>query len=143
MSATHQNWFLRSWKWFVPSLVGSCVAVPVGVVALVVLLVFSVIKNLTPYKVALREASTDQRLVRLIGEPVHPGWWVTGSSEAFGPSGSASLMFPVSGPLGKANIFVEASKAAGVWSYRVLSAESENTDWRLNLLPVGSKQVQR
>ena len=52
---------------------GSCVAVPVGLVALVVLLIFSAIKNLTPYKVALREASTDQRLVRLIGEPVHPG----------------------------------------------------------------------
>ena len=122
---------------------GSCVAVPVGVVALVVLLVFSVIKNLTPYKVALREASTDQRLVRLIGEPVHPGWWVTGSSEVSGPSGSASLMFPVSGPLGKANIFVEASKAAGLWSYRVLSAESENADWRLNLLPVDSKQIDK
>ena len=118
-------------------------AVPVGLVALVVLLIFSAIKNLTPYKVVLREASTDQRLVRLIGEPVHPGWWVTGSSEASGPSGSASLMFPVSGPLGKANIFVEASKAAVVWSYRVLSAESENTDWRLNLLPVDSKQMDK
>ena len=68
---------------------GSCVAVPVGLVALVVLLIFSVIKNLTPYKVTLREVSTDQRLVRLIGEPVHPGWWVTGSSEVSGPSGSA------------------------------------------------------
>ena len=142
MSATQQNWFSRNWKWFVPALVGSCIAVPVGIVALVVLLVFSAIKNLTPYKVALREVSADQRVVTLIGEPIHAGWWVAGSSEVSGPSGSASLMFPVSGPLGKANIFVEASKAAGVWSYRVLSAESENIDWRLNLLPVGGKQVE-
>ena len=68
---------------------------------------------------------------------------VTGSSEVSGPSGSASLMFPVSGPLGKANVFVEASKTAGVWSYRVLSAESENAEWRINLLPFDSKQVEQ
>lgn len=139
-SKAHKSWFSRNWKWFVPTLAAGCVAVPVGMIAMIMLMVFGLIKGTTPYKVAVQEASTDQRVIDRIGEPVKVGWWVAGSTETTGPSGSADLMFPVSGPGGTLTIYVEARKSAGVWTYQKLMAGSETLEQRINLLPIDSKR---
>ncbi len=134
-----KSWFSRNWKWFVPTLAAGCIAIPVSMIAIVMLLVFGFIKGMTPYKVAVQEATTDQRVIDLVGEPVQAGWWVTGSTEINGPNGSAALMFPVSGPDGTLTIYVDARRAAGVWTYKDLVAESEATKQRINLLPMDSR----
>ena len=131
-SKTDKSWLAKNWKWLVLVLATGCIALPVGLV----LMIFGLIKNTTPYKVAIQEAASDQRVVGLIGEPIEPGWWVSGSTETSGGKGSTDLMIPVSGPNGRMTIYVVAQKSAGAWSYETLIAESEDSKQRINLLPI-------
>lgn len=131
-SKTDKSWLAKNWKWLVLVLATGCIALPVGLV----LMIFGLIKNTTPYKVAIQEAASDQRVIGLIGEPIEPGWWVSGSTETSGGKGSTDLMIPVSGPNGRMTIYVEAQKSAGAWSYETLIAESEDSKQRINLLPI-------
>ena len=131
-SKTDKSWLAKNWKWLVLVLATGCIALPVGLV----LIIFGLIKNTTPYKVAIQEAASDQRVIGLIGEPIEPGWWVSGSTETSGGKGSTDLMIPVSGPNGRMTIYVEAQKSAGAWSYETLIAESEDSKQRINLLPI-------
>ncbi len=131
-SKTDKSWLAKNWKWLVLVLATGCIALPVGLV----LMIFGLIKNTTPYKVAIQEAASDQRVIGLIGEPIEPGWWVSGNTETSGGKGSTDLMIPVSGPNGRMTIYVEAQKSAGAWSYETLIAESEDSKQRINLLPI-------
>ncbi len=131
-SKTDKSWLAKNWKWLVLVLATGCIALPVGLV----LMIFGLIKNTTPYKVAIQEAASDQRVIDLIGEPIEPGWWVSGNTETSGGKGSTDLMIPVSGPNGRMTIYVEAQKSAGAWSYETLIAESEDSKQRINLLPI-------
>ena len=131
-SKTDKSWLAKNWKWLVLVLATGCIALPVGLV----LMIFGLIKNTTPYRVAIQEAASDQRVIGLIGEPIEPGWWVSGSTETSGGKGSADLIIPISGPNGRMTIYVEAQKSAGAWSYETLIAESEDSKQRINLLPI-------
>lgn len=131
-SKTDKSWLAKNWKWLVLVLATGCIALPVGLV----LMIFGLIKNTTPYRVAIQEAASDQRVIGLIGEPIEPGWWVSGSTETSGGKGSADLMIPVSGPNGRMTIYVEAQKSAGAWSYETFIAESVDSKQRINLLPI-------
>ena len=134
-SKTDKSWLAKNWKWLVLVLATGCIAFAVGLVVMI----FGLIKNTTPYKVAVQEAETDQRIIELIGEPIEPGWWVSGSTETSGGKGSADLMIPVSGPNGKMTIYVEAKKTAGEWTYETIIAESEDSQQRINLLPIDER----
>ena len=131
-SKTEKSWLAKNWKWLVLVLATGCIAFPIGLIVMI----FGLIKNTTPYKVAVQEAETDQRIIELIGEPIEPGWWVSGSTETSGGKGSADLMIPVSGPDGRMTIYVEAQKSAGAWTYETIIAESEDSKQRINLLPI-------
>ena len=60
-SKTEKSWLAKNWKWLVLVLATGCIAFPVGLVVMI----FGLIKNTTPYKVAVQEAATDQRLSNL------------------------------------------------------------------------------
>ena len=133
---TDKSWLAKNWKWLVLVLATGCIAFPVGLVVMI----FGLIKNTSPYKVAVQEAATDQRIIELIGEPIEPGWWVSGSTETNGGKGSADLMIPISGPNGRMTIYVEAQKSAGVWRYQTIVAESEDSQQRINLLSIDDQR---
>ena len=135
-SKTDKSWLAKNWKWLVLVLATGCVAFPVGLVVMV----FGLIKNMTPYKVAVQEAAKDQRVIELIGDPIEPGWWVSGSTETSSGKGSADLTIPVSGPNGRMTIYVEAQKTAGAWTYETIIAESEDSQQRINLLPIDERR---
>lgn len=135
-SKAGKSWFAKNWKWLVLALATGCIAIPVGIIVMV----FALIKNTTPYKVAVQEAATDQRIIDLIGEPIEAGWWVSGSTETSAGSGSTDLMIPVSGPNGSMIIYVQAQKSAGVWTYETVIAESEDSRQRIDLLPIDDER---
>jgi len=87
-----------------------------------------------PYKSALGIVQASPAVHGILGEPIVAGWWVAGSLEVSGPSGSADLSFPVSGPKGEAMVFVEAQKRAGEWRLGTLIVEPEGPTDRLDLL---------
>jgi cytochrome oxidase complex assembly protein 1 len=90
-------------------------------------------KSSEPYKLALSKAKADPRVPAAIGSPVRQGWFVTGSINSTGPSGLADLAIPISGSLGKADIYVTATKAAGEWRLLTLVVEFRASGQRINL----------
>jgi hypothetical protein len=111
---------------------GALLVVALLVVGLSVFLLRT-IQGSDAYKSALGTVQASPAVHGVLGEPIVAGWWVTGSIQVSGPSGSASLSFPVSGPKGEAMVFVEAQKRAGEWTLGTLIVEPEGGD-RLDLL---------
>jgi hypothetical protein len=59
---------------------------------------------------------------------------VLGSINISGTSGNADLAVPLSGPKGKATVYVRARKAMGKWNYNFMQAAIEGSDERIDLL---------
>lgn len=111
-------------------------AVPVGCVTALVLfllfvggifaLVFSLFRSSEPYRQGLARARENPRVQQVLGTPIEPGWFVTGSFNESGASGSADLAIPLSGPKGKGKLYVSAKKETGKWTFQSLSVEAED-----------------
>ena len=116
---------------------GGCLVLLLGLTAFVIVLggfIFQIMKNSDPYEEALDLARRNPEVIEAIGEPVEPGFMVWGSIETSGPSGEASISFPIKGTSGEAQVYVEAEKSAGQWKYSVLAVEIEGQERRINLL---------
>jgi hypothetical protein len=132
-STQPSSWFGRNWKWVVPLGCFTAVAGFVAFVASIVLVVFGFVRSSDVYQHALETASSHPAVIEALGEPVAPGWYVTGSINVQGPSGSADISFPISGPRGKATVFAAAKKRAGRWDYEVLEVQVEGREERIDL----------
>jgi hypothetical protein len=131
---TGSGWFQRNWKWVVP--VG-CLGYAILLAAAgagMTYMIFSMFRRSEVYQRALERARDDPRVRRALGEPIEPGWWVTGNFQINGPSGNASLMIPISGPRNSAWIFAVAEKQAGIWNFEILEVEVHEGDGRIDLL---------
>ncbi len=129
-----KNWWSRNWKWFVPvGCLGSLILFA-GFIALMICLVFGIMKSSDAYKDALAKAKAHPSVQKTIGTPIEEGMFVTGSINLSGPSGQADLSIPISGPDGKATIYVVAAKSAGQWTFSTLIVEIKDTKQRIDLL---------
>jgi hypothetical protein len=100
--------------------------------------VVDVMKESDAYKMALVRAQTNPALVQAIGSPISQTGIVFGNTNANGPTGEANLSIPLSGPKGKATLYVEAKKSADVWLFQTLAVEIENTGERIDLNVAGN-----
>ena len=129
-----KNWWNRNWKWFVPvGCLGSLILF-VGFIALLVCLVFGMMKSSDVYRQALAKAKAQPSVQATIGTPIEEGLLITGNINVSGPSGQANLSIPISGPDGKATIYLVAAKSAGQWSFSTLVVEIKQTRQRIDLL---------
>ena len=115
-----KNWFDRNWKWFIPTLVVAFLLVIGGFVGALFLGITHMFAGSEPYKVAVERAMKSPAVQEKIGAPMKVGWLTSGNENLNGPSGSASLSIPLSGPKGSGTIYVEAKKKAGTWRYETL-----------------------
>jgi len=127
------HWFTRHWRWLVPAVVATVLLGCVGFVAVVVLGVFGLLKSSTPYAQALALVRSNERVQRAIGEPITPGWLVSGSVQISGSKGNARLLIPIAGPKGQAEIVVVATRAEGRWTYAELAVQVKGTGERIVL----------
>ena len=88
----------------------------------IVYFVFGLIRSDTVYKQALHRAQTNPDVIARLGQPIEPGWWISGSLTVNNASGSANFSFPIAGPNGKATVHVEATRENDRWSYSVMRA---------------------
>ena len=117
------NWFKRNWKWVVPVGCLSMLLLFVGAIALLVVFVFGVIREADVYTEAMARARAHPALVQVLGEPLQEGMLVSGTINVTGPSGTADLAIPLTGPLGEGTLYVVAEREAGEWRYRRLEFE--------------------
>ncbi|HUK87202.1 MAG TPA: cytochrome c oxidase assembly factor Coa1 family protein, partial [Terriglobales bacterium] len=118
-----QGWFARHWK----AVVGvGCLGVIILAVAFVggiMLLVMGSIRSSDAYQQALAKAKANPEVALRLGQPIQPGWFISGSINVSGPSGDADLSIPISGPKGKGTVYVVGKKSAGEWSYTRMEVE--------------------
>jgi cytochrome oxidase complex assembly protein 1 len=129
-----KGWFGRNWKWFVPVGCLSIVAVVCAVVAAGAYFVFGTIKSSDVYQQALAKARSNQAVVGELGEPIEPGWLVSGTISVRDDSGNADLRIPVSGPKKSGAVYATAIKKQGKWDITALEVEIEGETKRINLL---------
>lgn len=103
------------------------VACFVGIAAIV----FGSIRSSGAYQTALQEVRTNEQAVAQLGEPIEPGWWVTGSIEISGGSGDADFTFPVNGSRQNGRVHVVAFRENSEWSLTRLTLTVNNEDMSL------------
>ena len=119
--ARKENWWSRNWKWFVPVGCLGTIILVVGFVAVIIFVVFSFMKSSDVYKEAVMNAKANSSVVEVLGSPIEEGLFVSGNINVSGTSGRANLSIPISGPNGKATLFVVATREAGNWNFSILS----------------------
>jgi hypothetical protein len=90
-------------------------------------------KQSDAYKMALARAQTNPALIEAIGSPILQTGIVPGNTNVNGPTGEANLSIQLSGPKGKATLYVEARKSADLWTFQKLTAKIEKTGERIDL----------
>ncbi len=129
-----RNWWQRNWKWVLPVGCGSMIVLVALFVLSIVFFVFSMIRSTGVFQDALESAKAHPEVRAELGEPVREGWWVSGSVETTGPSGTADISIPLRGSKTDGTLYAVARKSAGRWSYDLLEVEVEGREERINLL---------
>lgn len=132
--AAASTWWDRNREWALPGGIVLCVALTIGAFVLMTSFIMGVMKSSDVYVQALAKALANSSITRALGTPIKEGLFVSGNIKVSNQSGSADLAIPVSGPLGKATIFVIAKRSAGEWTYSRLVVEIEKSNERINLL---------
>jgi len=138
-SPERKGWFGRSWKWFVPVGCLSMVLMAGVFVAGVVYLAFGSIKSSSVYQEAMTKTRSNAAVIREMGEPIEPGWLLSGQISVNGASGRADLRIPVSGPKKSGTVYAIATKKLGKWDFHALEVEVEGDGKRINLLAPSSE----
>jgi hypothetical protein len=128
--ARRKSWLARNWFWLLIALAVCGVAFVFGIFSLIV----GAIRGSDVAKEAFARAQSNAVVVQRLGTPISEGWLVLGSINVSGTSGNADLAVPLSGPKGKATVYVRARKAMGKWNYNFMQAAVEGSDERIDLL---------
>jgi hypothetical protein len=129
-----KGWFGRNWKWFVPVGCLSMVMMIVVLVAAVAYFALGSIKSSYVYQEAIAKTRSNAAVVRELGEPIEPGWLISGNINVNESSGNADVSIPVSGPKKSGKVYVSAVKKLGKWDFSALEVEIEGKTERINLL---------
>jgi hypothetical protein len=131
VAVPRRSWLGRNWKWL---LLVVFLAFALLVVA-VFLLIMGAMRSSDVAKEAVARAQGNRVVVQKLGTPIDEGWVIGGSiNVAAGGTGDADLAVPVTGPKGKATLYVTARKSAGTWNYSQMQAAIEGTGERIDLL---------
>jgi len=123
-----------SWAVVIPvGCLGVLLAVA-GLVAVIVVGVFGIIKSSDAYQEAVSKAQASPVVTEALGTPIETGIWVSGSINVSNDTGNADINIPISGPNGKGTIHAVAVKESGTWNYSVLEVTIKDTGQQIDLL---------
>jgi hypothetical protein len=131
-----KSWFSRRWKWFIPTVVLGLVLVVAAAVGILLTFVFGLLKSSEPYQHAVAVASGNPEVVRELGAPIDPAWYVSGNIIVSGNSGDADLAIPLNGKFHHGTVYVVAKKTDGVWTYDKLQMLVDGQESPIKFLPV-------
>src|SRR5437660_7473067 len=86
-----------------------------------------------PTKSRWPAAQASPVVIDAIGSPIVQTGIVSGNSNVNGPTGETNLSIPLSGPKGKATLYVEAKKSADIWLFQTMVVKIEKTGERIDL----------
>src|SRR5687768_5497297 len=104
------EWWNRNWKWVLPGCgCGLAVVVAVFVAGLLAFTTWAM-RSSGGYQQALARVQADCEVRELLGTPVEPGWFVSGTTSTTGPTGRSELSFSVKGARGRGTVYLIANK---------------------------------
>ena len=118
-----RGWWQRNWKWAVPVLVLTLIALVVAFFAAILFAVRGSMMHSDVYTDAVARARANPELVALLGEPLEPGFMPSGSVSSTsegGGSGKADLAISLEGPRGGGQLVASAERRLGNWIYESL-----------------------
>lgn len=133
--ALPKSWFARNWKWFVPTLVFGLVLLVAAAVGALASFVFGMMKSSVPYQHGVAVACNNPDVIRELGAPVSPGWYVSGNERVSAASGEANLAIPLNGQRHHGTLYVRAHKTDGAWTYTTLEVLLDGHEIPIELLP--------
>jgi len=132
-----QTWFDRNWKWLLALLLVLAFLIVVSFIAVVLFGVEALIKDSDPYQLAVRRATESPAVAEKIGNPIHIGWFVSGSVNFSGSEGSVNLSIPISGPKGRGHIAVVGKEHAKRWTFETLEVDVKDDGEPISLVQQG------
>ena len=136
--AARKSWLSRNVKWFVPTFILGLILVITVAVGGMVALVLGLMKSSEPYRHAVEVATNNRQVTSELGEPVVPGWYVTGNFNTSGSGGQADMAIPLRGRLHDGTVRVIAKKTGDDWTYETLEVQVEGHESPIQLLPAAS-----
>jgi hypothetical protein len=112
-----RTWLQRNTKWIVLGAVLLGVLLLGLFLAAILMIVAGAMRSSDVYKESLARAQASPQVAALVGTPVEPGFFTTGSINVENRTGDADLHIPIHGPKGEATIDVVARKRDGKWIY--------------------------
>ncbi len=95
----------------------------IGFIVALLFLIFGAFTSSEPYQHALNAARNDETVQSIMGTPINPGIFTTGSLRSSGLSSSADLQIPISGPKKSGTLYVTANQHNGRWTYYTLAVQ--------------------
>jgi hypothetical protein len=140
--APRPGWWSRNWKWFVPtgcclgSLMGIVLAIAIFGMGIVGLIsgVGKILKSSEPYQTAVARAKANEKVVAALGTPIDDSFPM-GKVNTNNDTGDADLSIPLSGPKGKATVYVVGTRSGGVWTYSKMSVTITGSGEEVDLSP--------
>jgi len=127
------NWWNRNWKWVVPVVLATGIVLFAAFCMAIVGFVFGAMKSSEPYQTGLSRARAHPAVTAALGEPIAPGYLMSGSINTNGASGAADLAIPLEGSRGAATLYVVANRQAGEWHYETLVVALDEGGRRIDL----------
>jgi len=128
------GWFVRNWKWFVPTGCLTGIIVFTLFIGLIYWGVTSIIRNSEAYKRPMQLVNNNEEVVSLLGSPIESTFLIQGNINISGSSGNADLSIPVRGPEAKGVLYVIAVKRAGRWNFELLEIKINGRSERISLI---------
>ena len=122
------------WFWGVGGCCLGCIGIPLALVAIFGAGIFGAMGAMSHSDVidlALARAEADPRVTEALGTPLERGFLFQGSIQFENDRGSADVTVPVTGPLGKGELWVVGSREGGEWRLDRLEVEVEATGERI------------
>jgi len=120
----------RVWGW-----VGA--GLYIGGISFVVALIFfigAIMKSSDAYQISLDQVTHHPQVIEAIGEPMEPGFFVSGQVNIQGSSGYADISYGLTGPKAEATVYVRATKDMGQWLFSRIIVEIEPDKHRIVLV---------
>lgn len=112
------------------------ILVGAGFVAVLVFGVGKMLKGNDAYRESVALVQSNPQAIAALGEPIKPGFMVSGSFNFTNGEGTVDLTIPVSGPKGSGSLrVVGEKKASGPWTYSTRELQVEGQSEAIPLGP--------
>jgi hypothetical protein len=130
-----KTWLERNPLWKIP-LGFLTLLLLIGIFGTVLLtIIVSSFRSSDVYKDSVARATASQQVRDRLGEPIKPGWFISGQMNVSNNTGNANLSIPISGPRGKGIIRAVAAKN-GTWTFSFLQVIVEGRSENIDLLSI-------